>query len=119
MWHLAEVPTRDITHTHRDVVRLLHLLLQFFQFDDFAAEEQAAHSKSEPASTDGITADGRASNDPRVQPQPVGKVEITTSHTPREIFFSMRQSAFSKTRSMGSLSTSTSAVKPRMPLRRA
>jgi ribonuclease E len=31
-------------------------------------------------STDGITADGRACNDPRVVARPVGEVEITTSH---------------------------------------
>jgi ribonuclease E len=34
----------------------------------------------EAGSTDGITADGRACNDPRVDAQPVGVVEITTTH---------------------------------------
>jgi ribonuclease E len=34
----------------------------------------------EPTSTDGITADGRACNDPRIEARPVGVVEITTTH---------------------------------------
>ena len=34
----------------------------------------------EPTSTDGITADGRACNDPRSEAKPVGVVEITTTH---------------------------------------
>jgi ribonuclease E len=34
----------------------------------------------EPVSTDGITADGRACNDPRLEASPVGVVEITTTH---------------------------------------
>ena len=34
----------------------------------------------QPPSTDGITADGRATNDPRVEARPVGVVECTTSH---------------------------------------
>jgi ribonuclease E len=34
----------------------------------------------EAGSTDGITADGRACNDPRVDAQPIGVVEITTTH---------------------------------------
>jgi ribonuclease E len=36
----------------------------------------------EPASNDGITADGRACNDPRVDSRPVGVVEIVTSSAP-------------------------------------
>ena len=32
------------------------------------------------ASTDGITTDGRACNDPRIAARPVSEVEITTSH---------------------------------------
>lgn len=34
----------------------------------------------EPTSTDGITADGRACNDPRIEARPVDVVEITTTH---------------------------------------
>jgi len=34
----------------------------------------------EPASTAGLTADGRACNDPRIEARPVGVVEITTTH---------------------------------------
>jgi ribonuclease E len=35
---------------------------------------------AEPVSRDGITANGRAINDPRVEARPVGVVECTTSH---------------------------------------
>jgi ribonuclease E len=35
---------------------------------------------ADPAATAGITEDGRACNDPRVEPRPVGVVEITTTH---------------------------------------
>jgi ribonuclease E len=33
-------------------------------------------------STDGITSEGRATNDPRVESRPVGEMEIATTHTP-------------------------------------
>ncbi|RLA53359.1 MAG: ribonuclease E/G, partial [Gammaproteobacteria bacterium] len=42
-----------------------------------AAQEEAIE---EAGSTNGITADGRACNDPRVNAQPVSVVEITTTH---------------------------------------
>ena len=45
-----------------------------------AAPEVVAVVEPEPASTDGITADGRACNDPRVAACPVEVVEITTTH---------------------------------------
>ena len=41
-----------------------------------AIEEPVADA----AATAGITEDGRACNDPRVEPSPVGVVEITTTH---------------------------------------
>ena len=42
-----------------------------------AAPEQPATT---PASTDGVTDSGRAVNDPRVEPRPVERVEISTGH---------------------------------------
>ena len=41
---------------------------------------RAAPASEQPASTAGIDAMGRAYNDPRVEPRPVGVVEIVTSH---------------------------------------
>jgi ribonuclease E len=41
---------------------------------------KAAPASEQPASTAGINAMGRAYNDPRVEPRPVGVVEIVTSH---------------------------------------
>jgi len=41
---------------------------------------KAASASEQPASTAGINAMGRAYNDPRVEPRPVGVVEIVTSH---------------------------------------
>ena len=35
-----------------------------------------------PPSTDGLTADGRACNDPRVESKPIVEINIETSHTP-------------------------------------
>jgi ribonuclease E len=42
--------------------------------------QQPAPANEQPASTAGINAMGRAYNDPRVEPKPVGVVEIVTSH---------------------------------------
>lgn len=42
--------------------------------------QRAAPDIAEPASTAGINEMGRAYNDPRVEPRPVGVVEIVTSH---------------------------------------
>ena len=35
-----------------------------------------------PPSTDGLTTDGRACNDPRVESKPIREINIETSHTP-------------------------------------
>ncbi|TGD73636.1 ribonuclease E [Mangrovimicrobium sediminis] len=43
-----------------------------------APKPQATAAPEAVASRDGLTADGRAVNDPRVEPKPVEKVEITT-----------------------------------------
>ncbi len=48
-----------------------------------AVKEPAAPTpevESTPVSTDGVTADGRACNDPRIEARAVAEVEITTSH---------------------------------------
>jgi ribonuclease E len=45
-------------------------------------EVTEAPTELEVATSDGLTGDERASNDPRVASSPVGVVEITTKHTP-------------------------------------
>jgi ribonuclease E len=42
--------------------------------------EEQHQSEEQPAATSGLTEDGRAVNDPRVEPRPVGEVTITTTH---------------------------------------
>tara|TARA_R110000787_G_scaffold54083_3_gene126107 strand:- start:48 stop:401 length:354 start_codon:yes stop_codon:yes gene_type:complete len=44
------------------------------------AAETAAASAPAASKPQGITADGRAANDPRVAPRPVAQVEIATDH---------------------------------------
>ena len=41
-----------------------------------------ARPAAAPASTDGLTSDGRACNDPRVESKPIIELNIETSHTP-------------------------------------
>ncbi len=72
----AEVETADVQATAEAVAAP-------------ATAEAAAEPTTEPvvaaapaelSKPAGITADGRAANDPRVAPRPVGEVEITTAH---------------------------------------